>query len=103
MDMFLLVSEIGTIICALLAFLYCIAIVWCVEGELDTSYKYFTLAIFSFLVSEILSVYFSRSETLLMIQIVARTFFAVFLLVGILYMRDIVKHIDEKGSRRSKK
>ena len=103
METFLITTEVITLILTSLAFLYCVAIVWRVEGELDSSYKCFAIAIIAFLISELLRVYYSQDESLLVFEMIIRAIYALFLLAGILYMRDIVKYIDVKENRRSKK
>ena len=77
------------------ALVFVVGIVWRVEAELDIAYKWFSLSVIFFLVSEVISVLpaaeiVSGSMTLALMRFGS----AVTLLLGMYYMRDLVRRMD---------
>lgn len=103
MDSILFVLEAILFVSILIAGVFCAGIVWRVEGELDISYKCFGFAIFFFLVSEILNIYYSSDDSLILIEVGSRALFAILFCLGILFMRDIVRKLDGEKKMISKK
>lgn len=86
-----------------MALIFTAGIVWRVEKELDVSYKFFLLAVVLLLFAEIADLYYAidAAETVALLVKVARVSFAVFFLIGILFMRDIIRKLD--GEKEIKK
>ncbi len=85
-----------TSVLLLAAFVLVIGIVWRVEAELDTAYKYFSLAVvFSFL-HEIIVVWPVVHELAFgnVLIIAIRFLAALMLFLGMYYMRDLVRRMD---------
>ena len=101
MEIPLLLLEIVAIVAVLLSIIYTIGIVWRVEGELDTSYKFFAFAIVFFFIAEVLRVYYGGNDIRMNIfEKVNTTLFAILFLIGTLYMRDIVRTLDGEKTRK---
>lgn len=84
-----------TIGALLLSIIYTAGVVWRVEKELDTSYKFFLAAIIFLFFAEILGLYFSENIALLSIAVKSlRMLFTLCFLIGVLLMRDIARKID---------
>ncbi|MDR3559066.1 MAG: hypothetical protein P4L62_02910 [Candidatus Pacebacteria bacterium] len=85
-----------TIIALLLAIIFTAGVVWRVEKKLDISYKFFLTAIILLLAAEILDLYYSIDNQIRIALMVKslRMLFAVFFLVGVLFMRNIVRDLD---------
>ncbi len=105
MESFLLGVEAVTVAATLLSIVYIVGIVWRVEAELDTSYKFFSFAIVFFLCSELLSVYyFGNDIRFALAERVSSMLFALLFLGGTWFMRDIIRKIDgEKPKKKTKK
>lgn len=102
METSLLSLETMTLASVLLSIVYSIGIVWRVEGELDTSYKYFAFAIVFFFITEVLRVYYSGNDIRIQnLEKVSTTLFAILFLAGTLYMRDIVRTLDGEKAYKS--
>jgi hypothetical protein len=88
--------NVVTIGALLLTLIFTAGIVWRVEKELDVSYKFFLLAIVLLILAEIADLYYSidAAEAVALVVKIARVSFAVFFLIGILFMRDIVRKLD---------
>lgn len=75
---------------------FVVGIVWRVEAELDVAYKWFSLAVAFFLVSEVIEVlpWFTQSPwggaSLALFRLLA----AASLFLGMYYMRDLVRRMD---------
>ena len=96
MEKIFLGINLVTIIALLLAVIFTAGVVWRVEKELDISYKFFLTAIVFLLVAEILDLYYGVDNQLEIALIVKglRMIFAILFLVGVLFMRDIVRDLD---------
>lgn len=86
----------------LLTLVFVVGIVWRVEAELDTAYKWYTLAVIFSGVAEVVEIIpgfslFSWGE---LVSPAARLLAAVALFLGMYYMRDLVRRMDgEKNSK----
>lgn len=102
-DLFFLILQGITIAALALAVIFVFGVVWRVESELDSSYKFLALAVIFLLVSEALAM-LDVSTSPAWMALGAQGFkmlFALSFLIGILLMRDIVRKIDgEKKSKR---
>jgi hypothetical protein len=87
----------------LFSVIFTAGVVWRVEHELDISYKLFLAAIVFILAAEILDLYYGLDNQLYVSLIVKilRMLFAAFFLAGVLFMRDIIRHLD--GEKRKRK
>ena len=95
METLLILLEAIILLAVLLSIVYVVGIVWRVEGELDTSYKFFAFAIVFFLISELLNVYYTGSDMRFIVaEKISMAVFAVLFLTGTLFMRDIVRTLD---------
>lgn len=91
-----------TLVALALAIIFVLGIVWRVEFELDSSYKFFAAAVIFLFFAEV-----ANRVTLpeyrvwaLLTGDVLKAAFAICFLIGALYMRDIVRKIDgEKDGR----
>jgi hypothetical protein len=85
-----------TIISLLLAIIFTAGVVWRVEKKLDISYKFFLTAVVLLFGAEILDLYYSIDNQINIALIVKslRMFFALFFLIGVLFMRNIVREMD---------
>lgn len=105
MESFLFGVEAVTVAATLLSIVYIVGIVWRVEAELDTSYKFFSFAIVFFLCSELLSVYyFGNDIRFALLERMSSMLFALLFLGGAWCMRDIIRKIDgEKPKKKATK
>ena len=94
MDMILFGMDAMTIAIFLLILVFAVGIVWRVEKELDLSYKFFVAAATCLVLAEALSFYVSQTMNVALWSKGLRTGGAVFLLVSILLMRDLVRKMD---------
>jgi hypothetical protein len=95
-ETFLFVINALTIGTLLLSIIYTTGVVWRVELELDTSYKFFLTATIFIFAAEVLSCYYAIDYALglsIVVKIL-RMLFAVSFLAGVLFMRDIVRKMD---------
>lgn len=85
-----------TLVSLSLAFLFAVGVVWRVEMELDASYKLFAVALVFLIVSEAVNLFHFAEYTLIATVIIegSRMIASVLFLAGILFMRDIVRHLD---------
>ena len=85
-----------TIISLLFAIIFTAGIVWRVEKKLDISYKFFLTSVILLFLAEILDLYYSIDNQINIALIVKslRMLFAIFFLVGVLFMRNIVRDLD---------
>lgn len=88
----------------LAALVFVVGIVWRVEAELDTAYKWFTLAVLFLLVSELIEVLPGlHAEVWGSTAILtARFLAAATLFLGMYFMRDLVRRMDGEKSERKK-
>ena len=85
-----------TIATLFLSVVFTAGVVWRVEKKLDISYKFFLTAIIFLLAAEIMDLYYgvdNQLEITLVVKIL-RMIFAVLFLIGVLFMRDIVRGLD---------
>ena len=102
-EFFLIFAHVLTLVTLSLAFLFAVGVVWRVEMELDASYKLFAFALTFLIIAEATNLFHFRNYTLIASVIVegSRMVSAVLFLAGILFMRDIVRHLDgEIGSTK---
>lgn len=101
-DLALILMGVVTILCIFFSIVYTAGIVWRVELELDSSYKFFLLSAIFLLASEILSAYYAQDSKIANeITVKAlKTLFAISFLCGSYLMRDIVRKLD--GEKTSK-
>lgn len=93
--------NIVTISTLLLALIFTAGIVWRVEKELDVSYKFFLLAVLFLIGAEIADLYYAidNAQAIALAVKALRALFALSFLVGVVFMRDIVRKLDgEKGN-----
>ena len=85
-----------TIISLLFAIIFTAGIVWRVEKKLDISYKFFLTSVILLFLAEILDLYYSIDNQINIALIVKslRMLFAIFFLVDVLFMRNIVRDLD---------
>lgn len=83
-----------TIAVYLLILVFAVGIVWRVEKELDLSYKFFVVAAICLTLAEIFGFYASQTFDVTLWSKGLRTSAAIFLLVSILLMRDLVRKMD---------
>lgn len=95
-EFFLVFAHALTLVALSLAFLFAVGVVWRVEMELDASYKLFAFALVFLLIAEATSLFYFSEYTVVASVIIegSRMIAAVLFLVGILFMRDIVRHLD---------
>lgn len=95
----------ATIIFLLLSIIYTAGVVWRVEKKLDTSYKFFLLAIIFLFIAELLNLYYAI-DSALEIAIAVKTLrmlFAFCFLTGIIIMRRIVRKLDGELNNKKNK
>lgn len=95
METILIIMKVVTISAVLLSVIYTAGVVWRVEMKVDTSYKFFLVAILFFLSGEILDL-FSPLEggAAVLGSGLARLLFALSFLAGILSMRSVIRKMD---------
>lgn len=84
-----------TIGASMLSVIFSLGVVWRVEKELDISFKLFSCSIIAFLLGELID--FFKIDTQLPADLVSTTLkllFAIFFLMGILAMRDLIRKMD---------
>lgn len=83
----------------LLAFslVFTLGIIWRVEMRLDSAYKVFFVALVFIFLATVLDV-FIKNDFFIIVDKVLNLLFAIFLLVGIWMMRDLMRNID--GEKR---
>ncbi|PJA85316.1 MAG: hypothetical protein CO143_01790 [Candidatus Moranbacteria bacterium CG_4_9_14_3_um_filter_45_14] len=87
-----------TVAIFLLILVFSVGIVWRVEKELDLSYKFFVVSALFLTVAEILSFYANQTLNVVLWDKGLRVSGAIFLLVSVMLMRDLVRKLDgEKG------
>ncbi len=86
----------ATWIILLVALVFVIGIVWRVEAELDTAYKYLSFAVVFYLLNEILVVLPVIRELVLGDVFIALVRFlsALMLFLGMYFMRDLIRRMD---------
>lgn len=95
-EFFLIFAHALTLVALSLALLFAVGVVWRVEMELDASYKLFAFALVFLIVAEAVNLFhFSEYSVIASIVIEgSRMIASVLFLAGILFMRDIVRHLD---------
>ena len=94
MKMIFLGMDSITVAIFLLILVFAVGIVWRVEKELDLSYKFFVAAALFLTVAEILSFYVDQTLNVAIWDKGLRVLGAIFLLVSVLLMRDLVRKLD---------
>lgn len=104
-EFFLIFAHALTLVALSLAFLFAVGIVWRVEMELDASYKLFAFALVFLIIAEATNLLHFRDSALIATVIIegSRMIAAVLFLAGILFMRDIVRHMDGEIGNVEKK
>jgi hypothetical protein len=95
-EFFLIFVHALTLVSLSLAFLFAVGVVWRVEMELDISYKLFAFALVFLIVAEATNL-FHFAEYVVIVSVItegSRMIASVLFLAGILFMRDIVRHLD---------
>lgn len=95
-EFFLIFAHALTLVALSLALLFAVGVVWRVEMELDASYKLFAFALVFLILAEAIHL-FIFFEYIVMASVIiegSRMIAAVLFLAGILFMRDIVRHLD---------
>lgn len=95
-EMAVFLLSVGTVGVLAFALLFAIGVIWRVEMELDASYKFFGWALFLLILSEVGALVPSYRTGMVFEVSVAfvRLLAALFFLVGVLLMRDIVRKLD---------
>lgn len=80
----------------LLTLIFAVGIVWRVEAELDTAYKFFSFAVVFYFLNEVVTVLPVVREWIWgdMLMTVVHFLSALFLFLGMYYMRDLVRRMD---------
>jgi hypothetical protein len=94
MDIILIGMDLMTIAIFMLVLVFSIGIVWRVEKELDLSYKFFVIAAGCLTLAEIIGFYANPPFDVIVLSTGLRTGGAIFLLVSVLLMRDLVRKLD---------
>ena len=104
LEFFLIFAHALTLVTLSLAFLFAVGVVWRVEMELDASYKLFAFALVFLIVSEAVDLFHFAEYTMIATVVIegARMIAAVLFLAGILFMRDIVRHLDGEKKESEK-
>lgn len=94
---------VNTIIIAALLFsiIFTAGVVWRVEKKLDISYKFFLAAIVCVFLAEIFDLYYTLDNQAMIALLVKtlRMLFAIFFLMGVLFMRNILRKLDGEKER----
>lgn len=104
-DFFLLFLSFLTIASLLSSLVFVVGIVWRVEMELDLSFKFFTFAVLFLILTEGLSLVPTHSSEVwwqLALPVV-KFLAAVNLLLGLFFMRDLIRRMDGEKSPIRKK
>lgn len=103
-DILLIIMGVITITCIFFAIVYTAGIVWRVELELDSSYKFLMFAAIFLFASEVLAIYYSQEFKIANELAVKglKMLFAVFFLCGAYLMRDIVRKLDGEKTSKEK-
>ncbi len=101
MEAALYLVNIATIVALIVAIAYTVGVVWRVELRLDTSYKFFLVGIILFFLAEILDFwYVPESRPAIEIAVEAlRMLFSLCFLLGVVFMRGIVRNLDGEKER----
>ncbi len=103
MEAALYLMKIAMIVALIVSIAYTVGVVWRVELKLDTSYKFFLVGIILFFLAEILDFwYVPESRPAVVVAVAAlRMFFSFCFLLGVVFMRDIVRNLD--GEKEAEK
>jgi hypothetical protein len=94
-DFMFFIINIITLGTLLLSIIYAIGIVWRVEMKLDTSYKFFLVAIIFLSAAEFLTLYpLENNSNLTLIIKILRMSFSICFLIGTFLMRNITRELD---------
>jgi hypothetical protein len=94
MDFILIGMDLITIAIFMLILVFSIGVVWRVEKELDLSYKFFVVAAGCLTLAEIVGPYANLPFDVTVLSTGLRMGGAIFLLVSVLLMRDLVRKLD---------
>lgn len=95
-EFFLIFAHAITLVSLSLAFLFAVGVVWRVEMELDASYKLLAVALVFLIVAEAMNLFHFSEQSVIAGMLIesSRMIAAILFLAGILFMRDIVRHLD---------
>lgn len=96
LDLILFGMDISTVVIFLLVVVFGVGVVWRVEAELDTSYKFLVVSAISLMLAEVVNFSATNDVSLLMFVKGLRFLGAVCFLVSILLMRDITRKLDHE-------
>lgn len=97
MDTIFLGVDMLTIVLFLLVLVFSIGIVWRVEKELDWTYKFFVVAATSIMLADMLGLYAASQGSLTILLGKGLRFVgAMAFLASVLFMRDIVRRLDNE-------
>ncbi len=102
MNIILIGMDSVTIVIFMLILVFSIGIVWRVEKELDLSYKCFVIAAGCLVLADIIGLYATPPFDVVLLSKGLRAGGAIFLLVSVLLMRDLVRKLDGEKSQRNK-
>lgn len=102
MEAILYLMNIATLVALIIAIAYTAGVVWRVEFRLDTSYKFFLVGIVFFFLAEIIDFWYVPESRPTIAAIVEglRTLFSFCFLVGVVFMRGIVRNLDGEKARK---
>lgn len=92
--MLLLGMDSVTIAIFLLILVFSVGVVWRVEQELDLSYKFFVIAAGCLTLAELIGFYANPDFYIIILDKGLRIGGALFLLVSVLLMRDLIRKLD---------
>lgn len=95
-DLILFGVDIATVLIFLLVLVFGIGVVWRVEAELDTSYKFLVASAISLMFAEVANFSATNNTSLWLLVKGLRFLGAVCFLVSILLMRDITRKLDHE-------
>lgn len=95
-DFLELVLSSATWMILLVTLIFAVGIVWRVEAELDTAYKFFSFAVVFYFLNEIITTLPAVREWVWgeMLVTVVHFLSALFLFLGMYFMRDLVRRMD---------
>ncbi|MBP9751985.1 MAG: hypothetical protein KBD19_03955 [Candidatus Moranbacteria bacterium] len=102
MEAILYLMNIATLVALIIAIAYTAGVVWRVEFRLDTSYKFFLVGIIFFFLAEIIDFWYVPESRPTIAAIVEglRMLFSFCFLIGVVFMRGIVRNLDGEKARK---
>lgn len=89
-------SDFLTVLILSLVLLFSIGVVWRIEKKLDLSYKFFVVALSCLTLGEVMALSAPETNFFLVSGKGIRLLGALFFLVSVLLMRDIVRELDHE-------